>query len=130
MREFLKKHNISLNKPALAEETLSISVKPLREKSSKPLEVFIFEDSIHFARFITANQESLSPFKLLHPILNYTTAYSRACCGDSRRNWQNIIDKSVTEILSNQNNQELLDKIKSLLNTKKVVYKGETEISF
>ena len=90
MSDFLEKHGISLEKPDIKNPSLPLE-KP-KERYIKFSEVFTFEDSIHFARFILSNKDELKEYKLIIPILSSTTAYNRACCGDSRRNWQRIID--------------------------------------
>ena len=130
MSDFLEKHKITLDKPSLLEEGSYLLSKDSKQKYVKPVEVFVFEGPIHFARFISTNEESLSSFKQLKPIENYIIGHNRACCGDSRRNWYKIIDKFVSDLLLNKSNQELLDKIKFLLNAKKITYKGEIEINF
>lgn len=129
MSDFLEKHGISLEKPEIKNPSLPPE-KP-KEKYVKFSEVFTFEDSIHFARFILSNKEELKEYKLIIPILSSTTAYNRACCGDSRRNWQRIIDGfSKDFIKSIISDEKAISLVKSLLHTKKIIYKSETDISF
>lgn len=130
MSNFLEKHGISLEKPEI-KDSVSSQPKEPKEKYVKFSEVFIFEDSIHFARFVLSNKDELKEYKLIIPILNSTAAYSRACCGDSRRNWQKIIDAfSKDFIKSITSDDKAISLIKSLLHTKKVIYKSEPDISF
>lgn len=132
MSDFLEKHGISLEKPRIEDAPIS-SLLVEKEKYIKISEVFTFDNPIHFARFVLSNKDSLKDFSLSVPILNSVTAYNRACCGDSRRNWQRIIDGFSRDFIKSLiSDEKAVFLIKSLLHTGKVIYKSKSEpdISF